>query len=181
MNAALTALITDESLLQDLRDELVALTAEVNYLDGQVDAAVADLSRRLLVHVSGDRGSPTYLAVFPTAPSAAVKNVATDSQSEYVHAAIRAVSADPSLVSIDIGALTSAQAALEDGLARRATRRAELRVARAKRDATLSAAILCHNQAALRLQLLYPGEKALVKSFFYERPSRADQVEDGEL
>ncbi|MCK6524448.1 hypothetical protein L6R49_23835 [Myxococcota bacterium] len=178
MSASLAAVTADEDHLQGLRDEVVALTAESRYLDGNVDAATMDVSRQILVITSGDRKSPLYLAVFPSAPSEALRPMGSDKQSEYVHAVIRAVAAQPELSGVDVTRLVAAQAALEDGLARRATKRAELRVARAKRDASLAAAILVHNQAALRLQLLYPGEKALVRSFFYEKPSKAEQAED---
>ncbi|MBK9646676.1 MAG: hypothetical protein IPO67_16245 [Deltaproteobacteria bacterium] len=69
---------------------------------------------------------------------------------------------------------------MTDRRARRAAKRAELRVARAKRDGSLAAAILSHNQAYLRLLLLYPGEKALVRSFFYQKPSKDEQDEAAE-
>ncbi|MBK9368662.1 MAG: hypothetical protein IPN01_20530 [Deltaproteobacteria bacterium] len=173
-----TTALTDEDSYQNLRDELVALTAEIRYLDGGVDGEVGDVSRQILLLTKGDRKSPLYLAVFPSAPSEATRHVATDSQNAYVHAIVHAVAAQPELASIDTTRLVAAQAALEDGLARRAAKRAELRVARAKRDGSLAAAILSHNQAYLRLQLLYPGEKALVRSFFYQKPSKAEQAED---
>ena len=173
-----TTALTDEDSYQNIRDELVALTAEIRYLDGEVDGEVGDVSRQILLLTKGDRKSPLYLAVFPSAPSEATRHVATDSQNAYVHAIVHAVAAQPELASIDTTRLVAAQAALEDGLARRAAKRAELRVARAKRDGSLAAAILSHNQASLRLQLLYPGEKALVRSFFYQKPSKAEQAED---
>jgi septal ring factor EnvC (AmiA/AmiB activator) len=173
-----TTALADEDSYQNLRDELVALTAEIRYLDGEVDGEVSDVSRQLLLLTKGDRKSPLYLAVFPSAPSEATRLVATDSQNEYVHAIVRAVAAQPEQAGIDTTRLVAAQAALEDALARRTVKRAELRVARAKRDGSLAAAILSHNQAYLRLQLLYPGEKALVRSFFYQKPSKAEQAED---
>lgn len=178
VSTSLATATADEDQLQGLRDELVAITAECRYLDSKVDDETMGVSRQILVIEEGDRKSPIYLAVFPSAPSEALRPTASDKQSEYVHAVIRAVAAQPKLASVDVTRLVAAQAALEDCLARRATKRAELRVARAKRDGSLAAAILVHNQAYLRLQLLYPGEKALVRSFFYEKPSKAEQAED---
>ena len=141
----------------------------MEYLDTLVDQALASLVLAVEHQVGGDREDPRFLAAFPSAPSAASAGIATDTQRDYVTSALAVLGEDKTLTGLGplLDALKAHQNALENALRIReaffgveATASARLKVA------TLQARN-AHNEALPKLQVIYPRQKALVKSFFY--------------
>ena len=169
VQAALQSLQAAINDYEDAHDERVCATAEIEVCDTEVDQAVAALVRAVEVQLRGDRQDPRFLAAFPYAPSEATGGVATDAQRNYVHSALTVLRSDTSLCGAlkpDLDALEAAQAALDAAVkVRAALEHTEATASARLKVATLQARNV-HNDALPRLQLIYPRQKARVRSFF---------------
>ena len=129
---------------------------------------MAEVVARALLCVGRDRKHPSFIAAFPTPPSKAADDVASDAQSRYVRTAIAALRADPIFASIsaEVDTLEVKQDALEAGRANRDALWDAEQLARQQSLAAAEAARLAFNTIAPSLKLLYPGRRGLLRSFF---------------
>lgn len=150
------------------RDERVAATAELAYLDTLLDAAVGSIAREVLVLTGGDRNDARYRKLFPEAPSHAMRGVGNASQDQFVLGLVSRLEEETDLASLKPHAKRIRRA--QDDLAAARKRRDELYVAETKAAADLAIvledACRAYNQVYPRLQLLFAADTALVESFF---------------
>ena len=151
-------------------DARLDASAELFVLDDDLDLAVANVVARALLCVGRDRKHPSFIAAFPTAPSVASSDLASDAQSRYVRLAIAALRADTVFASIsaDVDALEVKLNALEAGRANRDALWEAEQGARQQTAAAAEAARLAFNTIAPTLKLLYPGRRGLLRSFFLQ-------------
>ena len=149
-------------------DARLDASAELFVLDDDVDTFMAEVVARALLCVGRDRKHPSFIAAFPTPPSKAADDVASDAQSRYVRTAIAALRADPIFASIsaEVDTLEVKQDALEAGRANRDALWDAEQLARQQSLAAAEAARLAFNTIAPSLKLLYPGRRGLLRSFF---------------
>lgn len=172
LHAALSAvaviLVAKLELVEGALEARLMASADLTVLDEDLDLAVADLVARVLLLVGRDRSHPSFMAAFPTAPSAATKDIASDEQTRYVRAAIAALRADPLFASLsaEIDAVEVKLNALEAGRAAREARKQDEQLARQQAAAAAESARLVFNTVHPTLKLLYPGRKGLIKSMF---------------
>lgn len=172
----LKALEAQAAVTDEAREEVAALTAERDYLDELLDDAVANLSRRVLVEVNNSRSAPTYVQIFPTAPSEAMRGVATDAQTTYVRQVIDAARADKTLVHLSTH-IDGVQTALDQLETMRALRdEARLRASTARNTLQLLTdkvrAVFNHTYYVLMSH--FPGQKSLVRSFYRPRSASTE-------
>lgn len=179
---AARALVDDkDDVYEEAREQRVAASAEIGYLDIVVDETVMAASRELLVLTGGNAQDPRYLKPFPTAPSAALKGVATPSQGLFVKAVIKRLKDEPELAPIAGHApkIEAAQAELEVGLAKRNELYVKEAMAQADRRIAAEDGRRLYNLTYPRLQIIFPNQAALVESFFKDlRGEEAEQAED---
>lgn len=165
---ALTALQLAIDADEDAADEAACATAELEVRDALLDAAVAALVREVLYRVGNDRGDPRFVAAFPSAPSGAMAEMASDAQSIYVRAALTALRQARGLpdLSAPIAEVEAALATLEASKLSRQTAQTASSVSAAALQVAVRAAHDTHNGALARLGVLYPRQKALIRSLF---------------
>lgn len=164
----LTTLVARMAAQEAAHDGRLDATAEIYVLDDDLNLALGDVVARALLCVSRDRKHPSFIAAFPTAPSAAAQDVSSDAQSRYVRLAIAALRADAVFASIsaEVDALELKLNALEAGRANRDALWETEQLARQQTAAAAEAARLAFNTIHPTLKLLYPGRKGLIRSFF---------------
>jgi hypothetical protein len=166
---------TEEAYAQAL-EERVAATAEVEYLDGCVDATVMDLAREIALMTRGRQDDPRYRKLFPSAPSALVRPIAGEAQERFVRSLVTRLREDKEYAPLTRYAeqLEQHQAALNEAIARRAERYQPETSTLTDRRVAMDHARRVYRSIYHRLQLLYPGDPALVESFFLalRTPSR---------
>lgn len=163
-----TTLQTRLSAQDAAHDARLDASAELFVLDDDVDVFMAEVVARALLCVSRDRRHPSFIAAFPTPPSDAANDLASDAQSRYVRTAIAALRADAVFASIsaEVDALEVKQNALEAGRANRDALWDAEQLARQQTLAAAEAARLAFNTIAPSVKLLYPGRRGLLRSFF---------------
>lgn len=149
-------------------DARLDASAEIFVLDDDLDTFLAEVVARALLCVGRDRKHPSFIAAFPTPPSEAASELASDAQSRYVRAAIAALRTDSVFASIsaEVDALEVKLLALEAGRANRDALWDAEQLARQQSLAAAEAARLAFNTIAPSLKLLYPGRRGLLRSFF---------------
>jgi hypothetical protein len=166
---AMRALLRDkDDAYAEAREQRIAASAEITYLDTLVDDAVMAASRELLVLTGGKADDPRYLKPFPTAPSAALKPVGGASQDRFVKGVIVRFREDPDLAPLAGHApkIEAAQADLEKGVAQRNDLHVKEAMTLADRRIALEDARRMYNLTYPRLQLIFPNKPTLVESFF---------------
>jgi hypothetical protein len=166
--AARDLLRTRHEAWQEAKEARVAATAEINYCDEVLDAAVMDASRHALAHTQNRRDSPLYKSLFLQNPSEATRPVAGDQQRRFVHNLIQGLRAlpDASPLATLAGPLAKAQEALQAAVdARDALISAEAVALTAYRIA-LDEAKRTYNALYHRLVLLWPDRLRLAESCF---------------
>lgn len=174
--AALAALRSRLAAQDAAHDARLDATADLYVYDDTLNLALADVVARALLLVNRDRKHPSFIAAFPTTPSVAMADLASDAQSRYVRLAIAALRADTLFAPIaaEVNTLETALNALEAGRAARAALWDDERGARQQTLAATETARLAFNTIAPTLKLLYPGRKGLIRSFFLrEEPDTA--------
>lgn len=164
----------------EARELRVAATAELEFRDGELDRAVADLARHALALVQGRRDDDRYRQLFAVRPAKGTAPVGGDVQERYVRTILAHLSQEP------WAALREHEKPIEDALeALRSVeaRRAELYVpeqmAASERIAMFDQARRAYNAMHSRLRLLFPERDALVESFFTRlRTSSGSAAED---
>jgi hypothetical protein len=150
-------------------EERVALTAEMLYLDQQVDEGVMRLSKELLAQ-ENRRDTARFLAFFPISPTEATKPHGGAAQHRAVHGLLdvlgQEAAAGVGSLQHHAAPLREAQAALEQAEVRREALYVQEGRAKAQRDAAWRQAQKHHNMLYPQLQLLFPDDPALVESFF---------------
>lgn len=166
----------------DAREERVAGSAEVAYLDGRVDGEVMDVSRGLLVITRGRTDTPLYRALFPTAPSEAVRGTADDPQTRLVRGVIEELRSNADLKSLihHADALEKLQGDLDAAKQRREDLYVPEGRAFARYQVALDHARRTYNLLHPRLQLMFPDDPLLVESFFKTQTASARDDDDEE-
>lgn len=172
-----------ESLLQ-AREERLACSAEINYLDSEVDSEVMDLARHVLAKIKNDRNAPFYRKLFPSAPSEAMRPVASASQEQYVLNILDRLENDPDYQEFadHTRRLRECQTLLKQALERRnvlisaeAQANVEFRIAKDE-------AQRFYNHTYHRLILIFSDKRNLVESFFsdfYTKSKKKSEEDDG--
>jgi len=164
----------------EAREERMACTAEIGYLDSEEDAGVMDLSRKVLVLTKNDRNAPLYRKLFPIAPSEAMSTVATASQEQYVLNIINCLDTDPNYkdftqenqnIKNNRNLLKQATEQRHALMAKEAQANTEYRIA--KDDAQR-----LYNHLYHRLVLTLPETPLLVESFFFPISTAAKEEEE---
>jgi hypothetical protein len=168
VDAARAAVATTHEAWRQAVEERVALTAEIAWLDTELDAAVAALAREALVLANGNRRDARYLRLFPSSPSVATKGVADDGELQFVRAVSDVLAIDGELTALAAhrDRIGAALGKVDDALSRREVARLpELRAAN-DRGAAMDAARRVYNRMYPQLQVLLPDQEARVESFF---------------
>ena len=142
-------------------------TGQVQYADAQLDAAVMSLSRALLDQVEGKRDDPRFTRLFPTAPTDAMKPVASEKQATFVRVLLDTLREDDTYASHTDRAdrIEAASAALTAAQAERTERQVAVDKANRAQRGTQTEAQAVYNKMHPRLQLTFDNQ-ALVESFF---------------
>lgn len=158
------------------RDERISLTAERQYLDGELGDLYVTLGAHALLCVGRDRDDPDYRAAFPEAPSEVVRPMATQGQSDAVAATLAELPRSGRFVSI-VAQMNDTQAGLDALNAVRAARDAALvreRAARIEFERRAELVRLAHNGVYPVLLQHFPTKKAMIRSFYYAQSYERD-------
>lgn len=169
-----------EDAYEQAREERVASSAVIKFLDQTVDNMISAIGREMVVMTSNNPDDPRYQTLFPMAPSKATKGTATETQNRFVNNVIETLARDDRFSSLrkHLEPLKAAQKELESTLGKReelympeVRTQTELRVAldQARRD---------YNKLGAQLMLMYPGRDALVDSFFLKMHRAADDDDE---
>lgn len=183
VKAARQELTQEYDAFLEAREERIAATAEVTYLDEKLDLDVSRTSREALTLADGKTTDPRYRAAFPTAPSPIMAEMATRPQERYVRGIIDALKNEPGLQGL-IAHATTLEADL-DLLNKALAQREDLYVpesrAQGRYQAALDKAKRVYNLLYPRLQLLFPDDPTLVESFFATLKSgKSEKTDDAE-
>lgn len=172
-----------EDTWSEARELRIAATAEIEYLDGELDRLLGDLSRAALVEVRGRTDDERYRRLFPQPLRSGAAPMGGPEQERYV----RTILAQLTSESGPLPALRDRAEAIEQALTalqQAEQRRAELYVpeatATAERNAALDRARRAYNQTYPRLRLLFPDRPALVASYFVSLRSRSVRPASGD-
>lgn len=171
---ALKALVDQH---QERRYERMAASGARTFDDDQEDTIVSRVSKRLLAVLPG-RQDATYKRMFKEAPSEATKGMADERQAQLVRHLIALISEEPPK--------DPAYAGLRDLLPELKQARAEVEKGHAEYTAAFEAESALWNEIQLaeqkarevyrdthpKLELMFPGRKKLVDSFFYQPPKK---------
>lgn len=150
---------------RDIREDRMAATAEIDYRDSQEEKAVMKLSRNVLAEVE-QRSSLDYRLLFPQAAPNKMLHRAED-QAQLVEG-ILAQSDNPAYTDYTLlfTRLNNAHQALTTAFETRKNLYIPEQQARTKLEIELDLARQIYNQTCPILQIEFPNEKSLVKSFF---------------
>lgn len=153
---------------EQAKEERIALTSEIQYLDGVLDRKVMELSRTVLLETENDRNAPKYRKLFSSSPSERLKDIASDAQERFVKGILSRLREDE-----DYKHLQSIGDDLEDRLIQlknAVEQRKELYLEESQKETDWRIAkdeVQRHyNLTYHYLQLIFPGDEALVESFF---------------
>lgn len=168
-----------EERYQDALMERVAATAEIHYLDAQLDETVMAVSREALVLTGGRRDDPRYVKLFASSPSAGMSSVGGDRQDQFVRNILWRLREDADFEPLRAHAETLAARQAE--LSAAVERRRQLSVPEAAADAdrriALEEARRLYNRAEAHLRLLFDNE-SLVESYFITLHKSRSGVEE---
>lgn len=153
---------------QELHDLRVSSTGALAFADAQEDGGVARVARQVGVMVDGKRTDARYLRLFERAPSTLTKGVADEEQARFVEHLIETIRDNndyttlrgflPELVSVR-GDVVGAAVAQQSALRAEETAWNEVQLAE-------KAAREVYRDTVPALELLFPGNKRLVDSFY---------------
>ena len=156
-----------EEAWQDASTRRVVATANIKYHDELLDAVVADLARDVLAAVGGDRDHKTYKLLFPTAPSLAMKPVATEPQAIYVQALLATLQTPDYADWADrVGPISARLEALAAQQKARSALYAAEAQASAARQVNFDEVRRAYNLMYPRLLVQHPDDKRRVESLF---------------
>lgn len=151
-----------------VREERIALTAELGYLDSLLDRKVMDISRTVLVETGGDRTAPKYRKLFPQSPSQQMRPVASDGQERYVEGIISRLKDDEEYKHLS-GFIEELENCLSD-MALVIEQRKDKYLEESQKETdwriTKDEVQRNYNLTYPYLQLIFQGNDALVESFF---------------
>lgn len=185
LQAIMAALVAAHQRYLAARDEVLVATAEVEYLDGEVDIDVVQLGREARPLVKGDTSHPDWMLAFPISPSAGTAQVGGNAQARYVNNLVDRINTLDTFaplrdraaeVKVKLDTLTAAEAERE-------VKRQALGQARQERRVAQLQVHKVYNLLYPRAQLVFPEQLRLVESFFYtfvEAGQPKPVVEDGE-
>lgn len=169
IDAERTQLRQVEDRWLEARELRVAATAELEFLDAELDRAVADLARQALVIVQGRRNDDRYRQLFAMAPSQGTGPIGGVAQERYVRALLAQLNNEAG----PFPTLREHAKPIEDALAALKTaeeRRAELYVpeqaAASERAIAFDRARRAYNTMYPRLRVLFAENDALAESYF---------------
>lgn len=171
VDAALQALTTAKDGADDAAEERACLTAELEYLDSVLDAELASFVRFTLA-LLGSRSHPSFVKLFPVAPSEAMAEVGSAAQSAFVAAVLEAQVADPALAPLagQAAQVQAALGALDACRARRSAAEVAENVAAGRLASAVAGLVTAYNDAFHTLSARFSGERGLVRSFFPKGP-----------
>ena len=174
IDAERTSIETANDTHEQAREERVAATAEIDYLDGELDLKVMDLSRQVAVLTGSNTSDERYKMLFPVAPSKAVKPTAGESQHRFVKILVDRLENDKRFEALrgNVKPIVTAQTDLEKAIVNREEcYMPEMRVSTDLKVA-IDKAGRTYNKLYPQLTLIFDNER-LVESFFLKiRKSR---------
>ena len=168
-----------EAVWIEERNERISLTAERQYLDGELNGLYVTLGVYALLCVDRDKDDPDYRAAFPEVPSDVIRPVATQGQSDAVAATLAELPRSGTFVSI-VAQMNDTQAGLDALNAVRVTCDAALvreRAARIDFERCAELVRLAHNAVYPVLLQHFPNKKAMIRSFYYSPSYESDADE----
>ena len=160
---------TKTQTVEDKRLARRLTTAELMYLDEELDAALSRYVKHLLALLPEGRQDPRYVQMFPVAPSEMTRAVASEGQSRMLKNVLLVHDGDAELAAISAPAETL-RAALDAVNTTRAQRVLDYdaeQSATAALRASLIAGRAVFNALHPRLELAFPGKKGLIRSFYW--------------
>lgn len=167
----------------EAREARVAASAEIVYRDSELDAAVANLVREVMVHTKGRRDHQMYIKLFAQSPSMLTMGVADAKQAVFVKTLLDILRSDAQFANFTAQTelLEQRNTALQQAIGQRD----ELYVPESHASANLRVAMdqakRIYNLAYPRLQLLFPNKRSLVESFFASLRSKRASGDAAEL
>lgn len=144
-------------------------TAELMYLDEELDAALSRYVKHLLALLPAGRQDPRYVQMFPVPPSEMTRGMASEGQSRMLKNVLLVHDGDAELAAISAPAEVL-RAALDAVNTTRDQRvldyDAEQSATAALRSSLISARGV-FNAVHPRLELAFPGKKRLIRSFYW--------------
>ena len=168
LSAALTQLKAQMEALEAAEEDTMDTVASKGALDEDLDVLMADLVARALLEVGRDRSHASFLAAFPSAPSQAMKDLASEAQGRFAQNALTVLGTDPVFAGLATY-LAPVQAALDAVtaiVATEAAQRAAQELESARLAAVVRSAVDTYNTGHPSLKLLFPNRKGLVNSFY---------------
>jgi hypothetical protein len=174
VDGARTELKTRLDQYEEKHDERLAATGAVVFADDEEDAAIAGLARRVRVLVEGKRDDPRYLRLFQKAPSTLTEGVADEQQKLFAEHLIATLAAHADYVSLRdlLPELEGARQGVEVAQANQAELMRLDEAAWNEVQIAEQKAREVYRDAKPKLELMFPGRKKLVDSFFYQTPKK---------
>jgi len=157
---------------RDAWDELVerrmAVTAELEYLDGEIDHLVVSLGQRWFLECDRNRHAPAYRKLFPVSPSTATAGVADEKQARFVTTLVETIHADAAYAALkaEAAALAGLTERLREAQGRRQELYAKEAQARAALDLAADEARRFYNGLYHQFTVALPDQPRLVESLF---------------
>ena len=166
--AVRSTLVEKDDIADEATEERVGCSAVVAYDDHVVDGVVKDLSLEAKVLVHGVLDEPLYVRLFPIAPSTAMKPVAGDPQERYVTGIVTQLESNDAYATLrgHLPKLTTALGELKAVVKLRDGLYVKEAMALSERRIALDNGRRVYNLMYSRLQVLFPGNNALVDTFF---------------
>ena len=157
-------------------------TAELAYLDEELDDALSRYVKHLLALLPLGRQDPRYVAMFPVAPSEMTRSVASEAQSRMIKGVLDVHDADAELAAISAPAevLRAALNAVNTCRAQRVLDYEAEQSANNALRASLTSARAVFDAAHPRLELAFPGKKGLIRSFYWRDELKRDDAPQAE-
>lgn len=153
---------------EDCVERRMAVTAELEYLDGEIDHLVVGLGQRWFLECDRNRHAPAYRKLFPVAPSTATAGVADEKQTRFVTTLIETIHADAAYAALkaEAAALAGLMERLREAQERRRDLYAKEAQARASLDAAADEARRFYNGLYHQFVVALPDQPRLVESLF---------------
>ncbi|MBK9367165.1 MAG: hypothetical protein IPN01_12755 [Deltaproteobacteria bacterium] len=160
------------------RRQRMLTTAEIRYLDEELDAAVSRYVKALMALLPEGRADARYLRMFPVTPTEMTTGQGSEEQSRMLKNVLAVHDSEAELAAISPFAevLRAALAAIDAARAQRVLDYDAEQSANAALRASLVKARGVYNGAYPRLQVAFPGKKGLIRSFYY-RPEKGDEAD----
>ena len=173
---------TKAQTVEDKRIARRLTTAELTYLDEELDAALSRYVKHLLALLPAGRQDPRYVQMFPVPPSEMTRGMASEGQSRMLKNVLLVHDGDAELAAISAPAevLRAALDAINAGRAQRVLDYDAEQVAQNALRASLTTARGVYNAAHPRLELAFPGKKGLIRSFFWRDELKKDDPPEAE-